>query len=285
MNPNATQKIVFAALRLVTVVVLAILAFIIFYIFFRGIGAALSVDFWTDAPRESLKEGGIFPALLGTLLLTALSILVSCMIGVPAGIFMSEYAPQGKLKGFIDVMTNNLAGIPSIVFGLFGMTFFVVGLGFGDSLLAGGLTLAIMVLPVIIRTTEEAANSVPRELRLASIGMGASKFQTIARVVLPVSLPRILTGVILSIGRVAGETAPILFTVAALYLPGLPSSLFDQVMALPYHLYILSVSSPDPEQSLSMAFGTALALLLVVLLMNLAANYIRRYYAKKFRIK
>jgi phosphate transport system permease protein len=197
---------------------------------------------------------------------------------------MAEYAPKGWIKTTIDIMTNNLAGIPSIVFGLFGMAVFVVGLGLGDSILAGGLTLAIMVLPVIVRTTEQAVRDIPRDLRAASVAMGATRFQTISRVVLPVALPRIITGIILSIGRVAGETAPILFTVAALYLPQLPGSLLDQVMALPYHLYILSVSSPEPDKSLPLAFGTALILLILVLGLNLVANTIRNHYKKKFKL-
>lgn len=280
-----TQHLVFWTFRVLTVLVVAVLFGVLGYILVQGIGKVLDFSFWTDMPREGLTEGGIFPAILGTLLLTLVSITVTVIIGVPAGIYMAEYQPKGLLKSIIDIMTNNLAGIPSIVFGLFGMTLFVVGLGFGDSLAAGALTLAIMVLPVVIRTTEQALSDVPIGIRQASIGMGASKFQTITRVVLPVALPRVLTGVILSVGRVAGETAPILFTVAALYLPRLPHSLTDQVMALPYHLYILSVSSPDPEKSLPIAFGTALVLLLIVLVINLVANRLRNRYAKKYRVK
>jgi phosphate transport system permease protein len=285
LSPRQNQVLVFALLRAVTVLVLAILAFILLFIFVKGIGTAIQPNFLTDYPRDGMREGGIFPAIMGTLMLTLLSIAACSVIGIPAGIYLSEYVPKSRFKSLIDIMTNNLAGIPSIVFGLFGMTLFVVGLGFGDSLLAGSLTLAIMVLPVVIRTTEESLRSVPQDIRIASIGMGATQYQTIVRVVLPAALPRILTGVILAIGRVAGETAPILFTVAALYLPRLPGSLFDQVMALPYHLFILSVSSPDPERSLPKAFGTALILLLIVLGMNLLAGRLRRYYGKKYRIQ
>ena len=276
------QNIAFWSFRIIAILVVAILVSILGFIFVKGIGTVLSLSFWVESPRNGLVEGGVFPAIVGTLVLTVFSIVFSCLVGIPAGIYMAEYAPSGKLKSFIDIMTNNLAGIPSIVFGLFGMGLFVVVLGFGDSILAGSLTLAIMVLPVIIRTTEQSVSAVPDNLRWASLGMGATKFQTIRRVVLPMAMPRILTGVILSIGRVAGETAPILFTVAALYLPRLPHSLFDQVMALPYHLYILSVSSPDPERSLPMAFGTALVLLLIVLVINLLANWIRNRYQKRF---
>jgi phosphate transport system permease protein len=278
------QLIAFSLIKGITAIVLLILVFIIGYVFVRGIGKVINPEFWVTIPRDALKAGGILPAIMGTIILTVFSILMSCMVGIPAGIYMAEYAPPGRLKSFIDIMTNNLSGIPSIVFGLFGMTLFVVAFGFGDSILAGALTLAIMVLPVIIRTTEEAIKAVPYSLRIASIGMGATKFQTIVRVLLPISLPRVLTGVILGIGRVAGETAPILFTVAALYIPSFPTSAFDQVMALPYHLYILSVSSPEPDKSLPMAFGTALVLLIIVLGMNLIAGYIRRHYAKKFKM-
>lgn len=280
----AKQNIAFWVMRLLTLCVVAILAFVLIYVFVRGFGAVISPSFWFEMPRDGLTAGGILPAIVGTLALTLLSILVACVVGIPAGIFMAEYAPRGWMKSTIDIMTNNLAGIPSIVFGLFGMTFFVVGMGMGDSLLAGGLTLAIMVLPVIIRTTEQAVVDIPQDLRNASIAMGATRFQTIYKVVLPIATPRIITGIILSVGRVAGETAPILFTVAALYLPRLPHSIFDQVMALPYHLYILSVSSPEPDKSLPMAFGTAMVLLLLVLALNLTANYIRNYYKKKFKL-
>lgn len=285
LSPQKSQKVAFVVLRAITLLVLAVLAFILAFIFVKGIGSVLDPAFLTDYPRDGMREGGIFPAIVGTMLLTVFSISACSLIGIPAGIYLAEYVREGRFKSFIDIMTNNLAGIPSIVFGLFGMTLFVVGLGFGDSLLAGALTLAIMVLPVVIRTTEESLRSVPQDMRVASIGMGANRFQTIVRVVLPAALPRILTGIILSIGRVAGETAPILFTVAALYLPQLPSSVFDQVMALPYHLYILSVSSPDPERSLPKAFGTALILLMIVLGMNLLAGRLRSYYGKKYRIK
>lgn len=278
------QAIVFNLFRAIALLVVLVLVGIIGFIVVKGIGKVVDPTFWTDVPRDGLVEGGIFPAIIGTLLLTFLSIFFTCLIGVPAGIYMSEYAPKGKLKSTIDIMTNNLAGIPSIVFGLFGMTLFVVGMNLGDSLLAGALTLSIMVLPVVIRTTEQAMEDVPANLRNASLALGATKFQTIRRVILPIATPRVVTGVILSIGRVAGETAPILFTVAALYLPRLPHSLTDQVMALPYHLYILSVSSPEPDKSMPMAYGTALVLLLLVLLFNVLAGYVRRRYSRKFKV-
>ena len=181
-------------------------------------------------------------------------------------------------------MTNNLAGVPSIVFGLFGMALFVNKLNFGDSLIAGSLTLGLMVLPVIIRTTEESLKTVEDSFRHASYALGATKLQTISKVVLPISLPGIITGVILSIGRVSGETAPILFTVAAYFLPKLPNSIYDQVMALPYHLYVIATSGTDIEASRPMAYGTALILILIVLILNLTANFIRRSLGKKYKV-
>jgi phosphate transport system permease protein len=197
---------------------------------------------------------------------------------------MNEYLKESFLKKFIRTMTNNLAGIPSIVFGLFGMALFVNTLKFGDSIIAGSLTLGLMVLPVIIRTTEEALKSVDDSLRIGSYALGATRLQTISKVVIPVAMPNILTGLILSIGRVSGETAPILFTVAAYFLPKLPSGIFDQVMALPYHLYVLTTSGTNMEQARPMAYGTAFVLIMIVLILNLLANLIRRIAGKKTKM-
>lgn len=274
-----SERIFFALIRATTVMVVLILFAIIAYLVYNGI-QQLSWRFLTEMPKEGMTEGGILPAIVGTLALTVTSMAVAFPVGVLSGIYVAEYAPEGNLKRFIDLMTNNLAGVPSIVFGLFGMTMFVLVLGFGDSILAGALTLAILVLPVIIRTTVEAMNDVPEDIRLGSIGMGATKLQTIFRVVLPVSFPRIITGLILSMGRVAGETAPILFTVAAYFLPRLPNSLFDQVMALPYHLYVISTSGTDLKAARPMANGTALVLLMLILTLNLLATYLRRRAGK-----
>ncbi len=234
-------------------------------------------------PENSMTEGGIAPAIIGTLCLVVGSILFAFPIGVMSGIYMNEYMKENWFKRFLRSMTNNLAGIPSIVFGLFGMALFVYQMGFGDSILAGSLTLGIMVLPIIIRTTEEALKSVDDSLRQGSYALGASKMQTIRKVVLPVAYPNIMTGLILSISRVSGETAPILFTVAAYFLPRLPHSVFDQVMALPYHLYVLTTSGTDIEKSRPMAYGTALVLILLVLLVNLLANAVRRYFSNKLK--
>jgi phosphate transport system permease protein len=279
MNRNVKQALAFATLWALTGLVVLVLVAVLGFILVQGIGT-LSWEFLTSMPSAGMTAGGILPAIVGTLAITLCAITFAFPVGIISGIYMAEYAPEGRFKTFIELMTNNLAGIPSIIFGLFGMTLFVVTLGFGDSILAGGLTLALMVLPVIIRTTEEALRGVPQDIRLASIAMGANQMQTIWRVVLPVAFPRIITGLILSIGRVAGETAPILFTVAAYYLPRLPSSAFDQVMALPYHLYVISTSGTDLIALRPMAYGTALVLMLLISAMNLIANYIRRRYTK-----
>ena len=237
----------------------------------------------TSTPRgHDLR--GIFPAIVGTLYLVIGSSLISFPIGIMSGIYMNEYATNGKLIRFIRIMTNNLSGVPSVVFGLFGMSLFVSTLGWGDSIIAGSFTLALMSLPLIIRTTEEALKSIDDSFRHGSLALGATKLQTIRRVVLPMAFPNIITGLILSIGRVSGETAPILFTVAAYFLPQLPKSIFDQCMALPYHLYVISTSGTDIEASRGMAYGTALVLIVIVLLVNLLANALRSYFAKKVKM-
>jgi phosphate transport system permease protein len=205
-------------------------------------------------------------------------------VGVLSGIYINEYLKDSWFKRFVRTMTNNLAGVPSIVFGLFGMALFVNKLHFGDSIIAGSLTLGLLALPVIIRTTEEALKSVDGSLRIGSYALGATKLQTIYKVVLPIAFPNILTGLILSMGRVSGETAPILFTVAAYFLPKLPTSIFDQTMALPYHLYVLATSGTNMEASRPMAYGTALVLIIIVLMFNLLANGLRRYFGKKVKM-
>ena len=230
-----------------------------------------------------MTKGGIMPAIVGTLTLVAGSIIFAFPLGIMAGIYMNEYAREGFLKRFIQVMTNNLAGIPSIVFGLFGMSLFVNKLHFGDSILAGSLTLGILVLPIVIRTTEEALKAVDDSFRIGSLALGASKWQTTSRVILPSAFPNIITGLILSIGRVSGETAPILFTCAAYFLPKLPHSIMDQVMALPYHLYVIATSGTNITESRPIAYGTALVLIAIVLIMNILANILRRYFGKKVK--
>lgn len=277
------QTIAFNVFRLVSFSIVVILFTILAFIVVRG-AKAISWQFLTAMPEQGMTKGGIYPAIIGTLLLVLGSMTFAFPIGVLSGIYINEYAKDGLLKRFMKLMTNNLAGIPSIVFGLFGMSLFVNTLKFGDSILAGSLTLGLLALPVVIRTTEEALKSVDNNFRHGSYALGATKLQTIRRVVLPISLPNILTGLILSIGRVSGETAPILFTVAAYFLPKLPHSVFDQVMALPYHLYVITTSGTNITESRPMAYGTALVLIMIVLIVNLLANGLRRYFGNKVKM-
>ncbi|MCX6223826.1 MAG: phosphate ABC transporter permease PstA [Bacteroidia bacterium] len=277
------QRIAFNFFRIVSLMVVAILFVILGFIILKGIHV-INWEFLTAMPKDGMTGGGIYPAIIGTLCLIAGSMAFAFPVGVLSAIYMNEYLKESFLKKFIRTMTNNLAGIPSIVFGLFGMALFVNTLKFGDSIIAGSLTLGLMVLPVIIRTTEEALKSVDDTLRIGSYALGATRLQTIRRVVLPVAFPNILTGLILSIGRVSGETAPILFTVAAYFLPKLPSGIFDQVMALPYHLYVLTTSGTNVEESRPMAYGTAFVLIMIVLILNLLANLIRRIAGKKTKM-
>jgi len=278
------QAIAFNTFRIVSLSVVAVLFVILGFIVIRGF-SVISWKFITAMPEEGMTKGGILPAIVGTLCLIAGSIIFAFPIGVMSGIYLNEYLKDSFLKRFLRTMTNNLAGIPSIVFGLFGMALFVNTLKFGDSIIAGSLTLGLMVLPVIIRTTEESLKAVENILREGSYALGATKMQTIRRVVLPIAFPNIITGMILSISRVSGETAPILFTVAAYFLPRLPHSIFDQVMALPYHLYVLTTSGTNIKESRPMAYGTALVLILIVLIVNLLANWIRNHFNKKINLK
>lgn len=276
------QKIAFGLFSAISYLIVGILFLILFFIISKGIGV-VSWEFITEMPQDGMTKGGIFPAIMGTLILVCGSILFAFPVGVMAAIYMTEYVKEGWYKKIVKQMTNNLAGVPSIVFGLFGMSLFVNKLNFGDSIIAGSLTLGLLALPVVIRTTEEALKSVDDTFRQASYGLGASKWYTIWNVVLPIAFPNIITGLILSIGRVSGETAPILFTVAAYFLPKLPESMFDQVMALPYHLYVISTSGTNIEASREMAYGTAFILILIVLISNLLANYLRKYFSKKVK--
>lgn len=282
MSKKINQKIAFIAFRSLGLLVVGILFWILGFIIYNGFGV-ISWEFLTTAPTEGMTAGGIFPAIIGTLCLIAGSIVLAFPFGIMSAIYMNEYAGNGRIVRFIRVMTNNLGSIPSIVFGLFGMALFVNTFGFGDSILAGSFTLGLLVLPLIIRTTEEALKAIPDSYRTGSLALGASKLQTIYRVVLPMAFPNIITGLILSIGRVSGETAPILFTVAAYFLPKLPSSIFDQVMVLPYHLYVIATSGANIEASRPIAYGTALVLITIVFLMNTLATCLRRYFGKRVK--
>ena len=281
-NKRWSQAIAFTIFKLMSYSVVAILILILGFIISKGIGV-ISWDFLTKAPEDGMTKGGIFPAIVGTLCLVAGSSLFSFPIGIMSGIYMNEYAAGSKIATFIRIMTNNLSGVPSVVFGLFGMSLFVNTMKFGDSILAGSLTLGLLSLPLVIRTTEESLKAIENSYREGSLALGATKLQTIRIVVLPMAFPNIITGLILSIGRVSGETAPILFTVAAYFLPKLPTSIFDQVIALPYHLYVISTSGTDIEASRGIAYGTALVLIVIVLLVNILATTLRSYFSKKVK--
>lgn len=282
MGKRTSQSIAFWIFRILGIIVVGILLWILGFIIYNGIGV-ISWDFLTEAPTDGMTGGGIFPAIVGTFCLVVGSMVVAFPIGVMSAIYTTEYAGNGRVVRFIRVMTNNLSGIPSIIFGLFGMSLFVNSLGWGDSIIAGSFTLGLLVLPLVIRTTEEALKAIPDTFRTGSLALGATKLQTIRRVVLPMAFPNIMTGLILSIGRVSGETAPILFTVAAYFLPKLPGGIFDQVMALPYHLYVIATSGTDLEATRPIAYGTALVLIAIVLLMNLLASVLRRHFGKKVK--
>jgi len=245
---------------------------VIIFIFVNGI-QAISWEFLTDTPRNGMIEGGIWPAILGTILLTIVTAIVVMPFGIGAAIYLSEYAGDNRFTRAIHMAIVNLAGVPSIVYGLFGLGAFVLFFNFGTSIIAGALTLGLMTLPIIISTSEEAILSVPQEFRIVSRSLGATHWQTVRHVVLPNAVPGIITGVILGLVRAAGETAPILFTVAAFYLPELPRSLLDQTMALPYHLYVISTQVPG--MPLEIQYGTALVLLMMVLSFTVVAAVIR----------
>jgi phosphate transport system permease protein len=276
------QTLAFGSFRLISFSVVGVLFLILGFIVIRGI-SVINWDFLTKMPQEGMTAGGILPAIVGTLCLVAGSMIIAFPVGVLSAIYINEYLKESWFKKLVRSMTNNLAGVPSIVFGLFGMALFVNELGFGDSILAGSFTLSLMVLPIIIRTTEEALKSVDDSMRIGSYALGATKLQTIRKVVLPICYPNIVTGLILSVSRVSGETAPILFTAATYFLDRLPHSIYDQVMALPYHLYVLTTSGTDMEKARPMAYGTALVLIIIVLLVNLLANSARRYFNNKLK--
>jgi phosphate transport system permease protein len=253
---------------------------ILFFVVYNGIHI-LSWEFITQSPVEAMTKGGIFPVIVGTILLTVLCMLVVIPIGVTTAIFLTEYSKPGLLLNMVMMSIYTLAGVPSVVFGLFGLAVFVVAFNFGMSLLAGSLTLAIMVLPYIISTSEEAIKSVPYSFKEASLACGATKWQTIRKMVLPTAMPGILTGVILGTAKVSGETAPIMFTAAAFFTPGIPKSLFEPVMALPYHIYVLATAGTHIEETRPIQYGTALVLIVLVLGMNLLGIILRSRQRKK----
>lgn len=272
------QRLGFGVLILASLLVVVPILFVVGAIVARGIGA-INWEFLTAMPRDGMKAGGIFPAIIGTLLLTLGTALAAIPFGVGGAIYLAEYARDTWLTRAIRLAIVNLAGIPSVVYGLFGLGLFVLFLQFGTSIVAGSLTLAIMTLPVIISTSEEALRAVPVEFRTVSASLGGTRWQGIRNIVLPQALPGIITGVILGLLRAGGETAPILFTVAAFFLPRLPQSPLDQTMALPYHLYVISTQVPG--MPIEVQYGTALVLLVLVLSLNVAATLIRSYFRRR----
>ena len=277
-SARAREKLAFFILGAITFIVILPILLTIFYIVKNGI-KTVNWEFITQYPRNGMKEGGILPAIVGTVYLIAGTMIFSLPVGILSAIYLVEYAKDNFFTRLIKLSIVNLSGIPSIVYGLFGFALFVIFLKFGTSILAGSLTLAIMSLPVIITATKEALESVPYSFREISLSLGATKWQTIRNCVLPYALPGILTGTVLSLSRAAGETAPILFTVAAFYLPRLPRSLFDQVMALPYHLYVISTQVPN--MPLRLSFATAFVLIALVFLMNLVSIIVRAHFRGK----
>jgi phosphate transport system permease protein len=264
------QSSIFGLFRLSSAINGLALAIVVYFLVVRG-WRAITWSFLTQPPMESMTKGGILPCIVGTICLSLGAILVALPIGVASAIYLNEYARPGRVIRVIRLGINNLAGVPSIVFGLFGLAMFVVWMKMGVSILAGSLTLGAMTLPVIIGASEEALRAVPDTYREASLGLGATKWQTIYRVVLPAALPGILTGAILGISRAAGETAPIMFTAAVFYSPSLPSSIFDEIMALPYHIYVLATAGTEIETTRPLQYGTALVLIILVLGLNLVA--------------
>lgn len=280
MKRQHTQKLAVWVITAVAGLVVIPIVLVILFIAINGVGA-LSWEFLTAPPRQGMRAGGIMPALLGTIILTFGTTLVSVPLAIAAAIYLAEYAQDNQLTRLVRLAIVNLAGIPSIVYGLFGLGAFVLFMNFGTSIVAGSLTLGLMTLPVIISTAEESIVAVPQRFRLVSLSLGATRWQTIRYQVLPHALPGIITGIILGLGRAAGETAPILFTVAAFYLPELPGSIFDQTMALPYHLYVISTQVPG--MPLSLQYGTALVLLLIVLSLTLVATMFRTNMRRRRR--
>ncbi|HLF27082.1 MAG TPA: phosphate ABC transporter permease PstA [Anaerolineae bacterium] len=272
------QRIGFALLTLVTILVVLPIVLVVGAIIVQGL-PAITAEFLTSPPRAGMREGGIWPAIVGTFWLTIGTAIFSVPLGVAIAVYLSEYARDNRFTRSVRLAIVNLAGIPSVVYGLFGLGLFVLALQFGSSILAGSLTLSIMTLPVIISTSEEALHTVPQSFRTVSVSLGGTQWQTIRNVVLPQALPGILTGIILGLERAAGETAPILFTAAAFFLPQLPASIFDKTMALPYHLFVISTQVPG--MPIRIQFGTALVLLVFVLTLNLIAATLRSYYRRR----
>ncbi|MCX8082489.1 MAG: phosphate ABC transporter permease PstA [bacterium] len=269
------EKVWFSIICICIILTLLSLGLILYFITIRGI-KIISFEFLTQIPESGMTEGGIAPAIVGTFYLTLGAIIFAVPIGVGCAIYLNEYTPKNLVVNILRISINNLAGIPSVIFGLFGLAVFVKLFNFGVSIISGSLTLGILILPGIISASQEALMAVPQSLREASLALGATKWQTIRKVVLPAGLPGILTGVILSTGRAAGETAAIMFTAAAFYVKSYPKSIFSEVMALPYHIYGLMTEGIYPEKQTQIAYGCALILMFLVLFISAIAIYFRQ---------
>jgi len=274
------EKLMFGLMRILAFTVIGFLLFMLGYIFKAGY-SALSWEFISSMPKNEMTAGGILPAIIGTFYLMVGAMVISIPIGIITAIYLAEYANNPRAVKIIRLGINNLAGVPSVVFGLFGLGLFVVFLDFGTSILAGSLTLGLLNLPVIIRSTEEALITVPQAYREASLSLGATKWQTIYKIVLPSALPGILTGVMLSMGRAAGETAPIMFTAATFYTPQLPNTIFNEIMALPYHIYVMATAGIHIAETRHLQYGTAIVLILLVLALNMTGLVMRYRFRKK----
>jgi len=276
------EKTGFLLIRFGTLIVISSLFLILGYIFYKGY-SAISWEFISEMPKNEMTKGGIFPAIVGTFYLMIGSSAISIPVGVITAIYLTEYAKNPRIVKIIRLGINNLAGVPSVVFGLFGLSLFVIFLGFGTSIVAGSLTLGLLNLPVIIRSTEEALHVVPGTYREASLSLGATKWQTIYKVILPNALPGIMTGIMLSLGRAAGETAPVMFTAAAFYTPDLPVSVFNEIMALPYHIYVMATAGTHIQATRHLQYGTAIVLITLVLILNMTGLILRYRFRKNLR--
>ncbi len=277
LKGNSAKGIEFI-IKVISFLAIAPTVIILGYIIYKGV-PAINWEFLTGMPRKAMRLGGIFPAIVGTIYLTIGTIIFSVPFGVFTGVYLVEYAKDNKITQLINLTIMNLAGVPSIIYGLFGMSLFVIYLKIPISILAGSLTLGLMCLPVIITSTKEALMNVPNNLREASLALGATKWETVSKIVLPAAVPGVLTGIILSISRAAGETAPIMFTAVAFYLPFLPTSIFEQVMALPYHLFVISTQVPNMPES--MIFGTLFVLVFISVGFNVLGGLLRKKFSKE----
>ncbi len=282
MRKKIIEFIGFFSLRVCLYIVLAFLFIFLYDIGSKG-GGVISWEFVSQAPRRGMTEGGIFPAIMGTFFVTMVTALLAVPMGMFSAIYLNEYANQTRITRIIRLSIRNLSGVPSIVYGLFGVILFVNVLKFGTSILSAGLTLGLLTLPWTTTASEEALKTVPNSYREGALALGATKWQSIQTNVLPNALPGMLTGTVLGLARAAGETAPIMFTGAAFFLPFLPRSLSDQFMALPYHLYVMATQHHAISQVRPLAYGTALILILLVLGMNMSVVILRYRLRKKRR--